>query len=65
MVCGLKAPGTETTSVFDQVAVVWATSLQEYTAQLASRSNAGNEYEAAAAQVGVEVYSAMLAAIGG
>lgn len=39
--------------------------LQEYTAQLASRSSSGNEYEAAAAQVGVEVYSAMLAAIGG
>lgn len=39
--------------------------LQEYTTKLAAVVGKGDEYEAAAAQVGVEVYSAMNAAIGG
>ncbi|KAI3429525.1 hypothetical protein D9Q98_005613 [Chlorella vulgaris] len=38
--------------------------LQEYTSKLASVQGKGDEYEAAAAQVGVEVYSAMNAALG-
>jgi hypothetical protein len=37
---------------------------QEYTSKLASVQGKGDEYEAAAAQVGVEVYSAMNAALG-
>lgn len=37
--------------------------LAEYTAKLASAGGSGDDYEAAAAQVGVEVYSAMSAAI--
>jgi F-type H+-transporting ATPase subunit delta len=38
--------------------------LQEYTAKLASVAAKGDDYETAAAQVGVEVYSAMNAALG-
>lgn len=38
--------------------------LQEYTAKLASVQAKGDDYEIAAAQVGVEVYSAMNAAVG-
>jgi len=38
--------------------------LAEYTAKLATASTSGDDYEAAAAQVGVEVYSAMNAALG-
>ncbi|PSC75138.1 exostosin-like glycosyltransferase [Micractinium conductrix] len=38
--------------------------LQEYTAKLAALQGKGDDYEVAAAQVGVEVYSAMNAAIG-
>jgi len=37
--------------------------LADYTAKLASASAGGDDYEAAAAQIGVEVYSAMNAAI--
>lgn len=39
--------------------------LAEYTAKLAALQGKGDDYEVAAAQVGVEVYSAMNAAIGG
>ena len=38
--------------------------LQEYTAKLAAVQSKGDDYEIAAAQVGVEVYSAMSAALG-
>lgn len=38
--------------------------LQEYTAKLASVQAKGDDYETAAAQVGVEVYSAMNSALG-
>lgn len=38
--------------------------LQEYTAKLAAVQSKGDDYEIAAAQVGVEVYSALNAAIG-
>jgi len=37
--------------------------LADYTAKLASATSGGDDYEAAAAQIGVEVYSAMNAAI--
>lgn len=39
--------------------------LQEYTSKLASVQAKGDDYETAAAQIGVEVYSAMNSAIGG
>jgi len=39
--------------------------LQEYTAKLASLQGKSDDYEIAAAQVGVEVYSALNSAIGG
>ncbi len=39
--------------------------LQEYTNKLAAVQGKGDDYEVAAAQIGVEVYSAMNAAIGG
>lgn len=38
--------------------------LAEYTAKLASSQSKGDDYETAAAQIGVEVYSAMSAALG-
>jgi hypothetical protein len=38
--------------------------VQEYTAKLANLQAKGDDYEIAAAQVGVEVYSALNAAIG-
>jgi F-type H+-transporting ATPase subunit delta len=38
--------------------------LAEYTAKLATVQSKGDDYEIAAAQVGVEVYSAMNAALG-
>lgn len=38
---------------------------QEYTNKLAAVQGKGDDYEVAAAQIGVEVYSAMNAAIGG
>ena len=38
--------------------------LAEYTAKLASVQAKGDDYEIAAAQIGVEVYSAMNAAVG-
>jgi F-type H+-transporting ATPase subunit delta len=39
--------------------------LQEYTAKLASLQGKADDYEIAAAQIGVEVYSAMNSAVGG
>lgn len=39
--------------------------LQEYTNKLAAVQGKGDDYEVAAAQIGVEVYAAMNAAIGG
>ena len=38
--------------------------LQEYTGKLASVQAKGDDYEIAAAQIGVEVYSAMSSAVG-
>jgi len=38
--------------------------LQEYTAKLGALQAKGDDYEIAAAQIGVEVYSAMSAAVG-
>lgn len=38
--------------------------LQEYTAKLASVQAKGDDYEIAAAQIGVEVYSALNSAVG-
>ena len=38
--------------------------LQEYTAKLASIQSSGDDYEIAAAQIGVEVFSAMNSALG-
>lgn len=38
--------------------------LQEYTAKLATVQSKGDDYETAAAQIGVEVYSAMNSALG-
>ena len=38
--------------------------LQEYTAKLGALQVKGDDYEIAAAQIGVEVYSAMSAAVG-
>ena len=37
---------------------------QEYTAKLGALQAKGNDYEIAAAQIGVEMYSAMNAAVG-
>jgi hypothetical protein len=37
---------------------------QEYTAKLGALQAKGDDYEIAAAQIGVEVYSAMSAAVG-
>ena len=41
-----------------------ASALQEYTAKLGALQAKGDDYEIAAAQIGVEVYSAMSAAVG-
>lgn len=38
--------------------------MQEYTGKLASVQAKGDDYEIAAAQIGVEVYSAMSSAVG-
>ncbi len=38
--------------------------VQEYTAKLGALQAKGDDYEIAAAQIGVEVYSAMNAAVG-
>jgi hypothetical protein len=38
--------------------------LQEYTAKLGALQAKGDDYDIAAAQIGVEVYSAMSAAVG-
>ena len=43
---------------------VAAAALQEYTAKLGALQAKGDDYEIAAAQIGVEVYSAMSAAVG-
>jgi F-type H+-transporting ATPase subunit delta len=39
-------------------------SIQEYTGKLVASQSKGDDYETAAAQIGVEVYSAMNAAVG-
>lgn len=41
-----------------------AVTVQEYTAKLGALQAKGDDYEIAAAQIGVEVYSAMSAAVG-
>ncbi len=41
-----------------------ASFVQEYTGKLASVQAKGDDYEIAAAQIGVEVYSAMSSAVG-
>lgn len=54
----------EAVKVSDLDAEAVRAGLQEYTTKLAALQGKGDDYEAAAAQVGVEVYSAMNAALG-
>ncbi|KAI7842717.1 hypothetical protein COHA_003647 [Chlorella ohadii] len=54
----------EAVKVTDLDAEAVRAGLQEYTTKLAALQGKGDDYEAAAAQVGVEVYSAMNAALG-
>jgi len=57
-VCAIEAFPVE-----DLDATTVEAGLADYTAKLASATGSGDDYEAAAAQIGVEVYSAMNAAI--
>mmetsp|Transcript_5394 Transcript_5394/g.14072 ORF Transcript_5394/g.14072 Transcript_5394/m.14072 type:complete len:243 (-) Transcript_5394:134-862(-) len=59
-VCAIEA-----VSIEDLDAAAVKAGLADYTAKQASATSSGNEQEAAAAQVGVEVYSAMNAALEG
>ena len=58
---GMPLPWHKGHSAADKKALL---ALQEYTAKLGALQAKGDDYDIAAAQIGVEVYSAMSAAVG-
>ena len=58
---GMPVPWHKGYSAADVKALL---ALQEYTAKLGALQAKGDDYDIAAAQIGVEVYSAMSAAVG-
>ena len=60
---GCTSTSTSTSIVITDLQLCMLHGVQDYTARLASLQAKGDDYEIAAAQIGVEVYSALNAAV--